>query len=94
MSPLSPEQVKVVKATAPVLQKHGKEITTRFYRDLLNEIPDLNNGSVISLKPSDGILIIRLTQFSIAPIKPTDIKLLHLQTAYMRTQHTSTTWAF
>ena len=91
MSPLSPEQVKVIKATAPILQERGKEITTRFYRDLLNEIPDLNNGIAISVKPFEKLLIVRLTQFSIRPIKSMGIKPLHLQTAYTRMQHTSTT---
>ena len=91
MSSLSPEQVKIIKATAPALQEHGKEITTRFYRDLLNEIPDLNNGNTTSYKPFEGLLIVRLTQFSIIPIKSTGIKLLHLQTVCTRTQHTSTT---
>ena len=61
MSWLSPEQVKIIKATAPALQEHGKEITTRFYRDLLNEIPDLNNGNMTSFKPSEGLLTVRLT---------------------------------
>jgi len=29
---LSPEQVKIIKSTVPVLQEHGNEITLRFYR--------------------------------------------------------------
>lgn len=44
MSSLSPEQVKLIKATVPILQQYGNEITTRFYQDMLAEIPDLNNG--------------------------------------------------
>ncbi|TZG24642.1 globin domain-containing protein [Sphingomonas montanisoli] len=32
--PLSPETIAIVKATAPVLQKHGLEITTRMYERL------------------------------------------------------------
>ena len=91
MSSLSPEQVKAIKATAPVLHERGKEITTRFYRYLLNDIPDLNNGNMMSLKPSEGLLIVRLTQFLIIQIKSMAIKLLHLQTACTPTQHTSTT---
>ena len=53
MSSLSAEQVQIIKATAQVLQERGKEITTRFYKDMLTEIPDLNNGKLIRLfKPS------------------------------------------
>lgn len=43
MSSLSPGQVKFIKATVPVLQEHGNEITTRLYQNMLAEIPDLNN---------------------------------------------------
>jgi hemoglobin-like flavoprotein len=32
--PLSPETIAIVKATAPALQKHGLEITTRMYERL------------------------------------------------------------
>ncbi len=32
--PLSPETIAIVKATAPALQKHGVEITTRMYQRL------------------------------------------------------------
>ena len=60
MSSLSLEQVKTIKATAPVLQERGKEITTLFYRYLLNDIPDLNNGNIVSLEPFEGLLIVRL----------------------------------
>ena len=53
MSSLSPEQVKIIKSTVPILQKHGNEITTRFYNDMLTENPDLNNGRrIVSPKPS------------------------------------------
>lgn len=45
MSSLSPEQVKIIKATVPALREHGNEITSRFYEDMLAEIPDLNNGA-------------------------------------------------
>ena len=44
MSSLSPEQVKIIKSTVPVLRDHGKDITSRFYEDMLTETPDLNNG--------------------------------------------------
>ena len=43
MASLSPEQVKIIKSTVPVLQEHGNKITTCFYEDMLAEIPDLNN---------------------------------------------------
>jgi hemoglobin-like flavoprotein len=32
--PLSPETIAIIKSTAPVLQKHGLEITTRMYERL------------------------------------------------------------
>lgn len=48
MSSLSPGQVKFIKATVPVLQEHGNEITTRLYQNMLAEIPDLNNGKFIT----------------------------------------------
>ncbi|KAK3175012.1 hypothetical protein OEA41_002258 [Lepraria neglecta] len=40
---LTPEQVKIIKATVPVVQEHGNEITVRIYEDMLKEVPDLNN---------------------------------------------------
>lgn len=40
---LTPEQVQIVKATVPVLREYGNEITIRFYEDMLQEIPSLNN---------------------------------------------------
>lgn len=41
--PLTPEQIAIVKSTAPVLREHGKTITTLFYSKLLRENPVLNN---------------------------------------------------
>ncbi|MCJ1461274.1 hypothetical protein MMC28_011656 [Mycoblastus sanguinarius] len=41
--PLTPEQVNTIKVTVPILQEHGNEITTRFYEEMLTEVPDLNN---------------------------------------------------
>ncbi len=40
---LSPEQVKIIKSTVPVLQEHGNEITLRFYENMLTDVPELNN---------------------------------------------------
>jgi nitric oxide dioxygenase len=40
---LTPEQIAIVKATAPVLQEHGNTITTVFYNNLLNANPELKN---------------------------------------------------
>ncbi|EXK25827.1 hypothetical protein FOXG_15840 [Fusarium oxysporum f. sp. lycopersici 4287] len=40
---LTPEQIKVVQSTIPALEKHGVEITTLFYRQLLNKHPELKN---------------------------------------------------
>lgn len=39
---LTPDQVKLIKATVPVLKEHGTTITTRFYETLLKENPSLN----------------------------------------------------
>ena len=40
---LTPEQVKIIKATVPVVQELGNKITVRLYEDMLKEVPDLNN---------------------------------------------------
>ena len=40
---LTPDQVKTIRSTAPVLQQHGNAITSSFYDTLLNEHPSLNN---------------------------------------------------
>ncbi|KAL2831448.1 globin-like protein [Aspergillus cavernicola] len=42
-SGLTLQQKQIVKATIPALEKHGVEITTLFYRDMLSKHPDLNN---------------------------------------------------
>ncbi|PLB44856.1 flavohemo protein [Aspergillus steynii IBT 23096] len=39
---LTPEQVQTIKATVPVLQVHGKAITTLFYKNMLDAHPELN----------------------------------------------------
>ncbi|KAH0400101.1 flavohemoglobin, partial [Aureobasidium melanogenum] len=39
---LTPEQVKLIKATVPVLKEHGTAITAHFYELLLKENPSLN----------------------------------------------------
>lgn len=39
---LTPKQIEVIKATIPVLEEHGNTITTVFYRNMLNEHPELN----------------------------------------------------
>ena len=41
--PLSIEQVKIVKATAPILMEHGKTITVVFYENMLREHEELRN---------------------------------------------------
>lgn len=41
--PLTPEQVKIIKATVPVLQEHGLTITTTFYKNMLDAHPELNS---------------------------------------------------
>jgi nitric oxide dioxygenase len=40
---LTPEQVKIIKSTAPVLEQYGDTITTVFYGNMLAAHPDLNN---------------------------------------------------
>ena len=37
------EQVQIVRSTVPILETHGTEITTHFYKTLLAEKPELNN---------------------------------------------------
>jgi nitric oxide dioxygenase len=39
---MTPEQIQIVKSTVPVLQQHGEEITSVFYRHLLTAHPELN----------------------------------------------------
>ncbi|KAI5206786.1 flavohemo protein [Aureobasidium subglaciale] len=39
---LTPDQVKLIKATVPVLKEHGTTITSHFYDTLLKENPSLN----------------------------------------------------
>jgi nitric oxide dioxygenase len=41
--PLTPEQVQIVRSTVPVLKAHGNDITTHFYKTVLDEIPALHN---------------------------------------------------
>ena len=40
--PLTPHQIQLIKATVPILRQYGKEITTKFYKDLLTDHPALN----------------------------------------------------
>ena len=40
---LTIEQVQIVRSTVPILEAHGTEITTHFYKTLLAEKPELNN---------------------------------------------------
>lgn len=40
---LTREQVKIIKSTVPVLKKHGTDVTELFYKNVLEEHPDLNN---------------------------------------------------
>ncbi|KAI0515154.1 globin-like protein [Xylaria bambusicola] len=42
-APLTPEQIAVVKATAPVLKEHGVTITSLFYKNMLDANPELRN---------------------------------------------------
>jgi ferredoxin-NADP reductase len=40
---LTPHQINLVKGTAPVLANRGVDITTHFYKNMLNEHPELKN---------------------------------------------------
>ena len=40
---LTPDQVQIIKATVPVIQEHGNTITSVFYKNMLTEVPELNN---------------------------------------------------
>ncbi|KAL4784149.1 globin-like protein [Aspergillus varians] len=40
---LTPQQKQIVKATIPALEKHGVEITTLFYQQMLVKHPELKN---------------------------------------------------
>lgn len=42
-APLTPEQIAIVKSTAPALKEHGEEITTMFYRNMLAAHPELRD---------------------------------------------------
>ncbi|KAK9320921.1 globin-like protein [Lipomyces orientalis] len=41
--PLTSDQVKIVKATIPVLETHGATVTAHFYSNLLRDNPELKN---------------------------------------------------
>jgi len=43
MATVTPAQIEIVKATAPVLKEHGTTITTVFYQNMLNNNPELKN---------------------------------------------------
>ncbi|TPX13379.1 uncharacterized protein E0L32_006109 [Thyridium curvatum] len=40
---VTPEQIAIVKATAPVLKEHGVTITSLFYKNMLDAHPELRN---------------------------------------------------
>ena len=40
---ITPAQIEIVKATAPVLKEHGNTITTCFYNNMLDAHPELKN---------------------------------------------------
>ncbi|KAH7396889.1 globin-like protein [Phaeosphaeria sp. MPI-PUGE-AT-0046c] len=43
MPSLAPSQVKIIKATVPVLAEHGNTISAKMYADMLDANPDLKN---------------------------------------------------
>jgi nitric oxide dioxygenase len=40
---MTPEQIEVIRQTVPVIQQHGYDITTVFYRNMLTAHPELNS---------------------------------------------------
>jgi nitric oxide dioxygenase len=40
---MTPEQIEVIRQTVPVVQQHGCDITTVFYRNMLTAHPELNS---------------------------------------------------
>ncbi|QKX56946.1 uncharacterized protein TRUGW13939_04054 [Talaromyces rugulosus] len=40
---MTPEQIKIISQTVPVVQQFGETITTVFYKDMLNAHPELNS---------------------------------------------------
>jgi nitric oxide dioxygenase len=42
-APITPEQIAIVKSTAPAFQEHGETITTLFYGNMLKANPELHN---------------------------------------------------
>ncbi|KAI7091759.1 flavohemo protein [Hortaea werneckii] len=40
---LTADQVQIIRSTVPVLQQHGNDITTLFYRTMIDENPELRN---------------------------------------------------
>ena len=40
---LTPHQIELVKATVPVLQAHGVDLTKHFYARMLSKNPELRN---------------------------------------------------
>ena len=41
--PLTDHQKELIKATVPVLEQHGTEITKVFYKTMIGENPELRN---------------------------------------------------
>lgn len=39
---MTPEQIRIISQTVPVVQQYGETITTEFYKDMLNVHPELN----------------------------------------------------
>ncbi len=56
---MTPEQTQIVKSTVPVIQQHGEEITSVFYRRLLAAHPELN-GMFDQMNQKDGTQARRL----------------------------------
>jgi nitric oxide dioxygenase len=55
-APLTPSQLAIVKSTAPILKEHGEQITSLFYRNMLEAHPELHNifnqtGQVTGAQP-------------------------------------------
>ena len=49
---LTPHQIELVKATVPVLQAHGVDLTKHFYARMLSKNPELRNVTRLAVRSS------------------------------------------
>lgn len=51
---LTPEQVKIIKSTVPILEQHGLAITLTFYKNVIDENPSLQGVFSVSNQATEG----------------------------------------